>query len=90
VRVKEGMRATPENRDATDLFERLQTVLFYMTTDRFITERQACRLLWPLLEGSLPLDTALKVRGVRGPTLLAARCSEEVRTRQGVMTQDEE
>jgi hypothetical protein len=80
----------PETKDATDLFERIQTVLFYMTTDCFITERQACRLLWPLLEGSEALDTVLRVRGVHGPALLAARCSEGVRARQGVMAQDEE
>jgi hypothetical protein len=80
----------PETKDAMDLFERIQTVLFYMTTDRFITETQACRLLWPLLEGSEALDTVLRVRGVHGPTLLAACCSEGLRERQGAMAQDEE
>jgi hypothetical protein len=80
----------PETKDAMDLFERIQTVLFYMTTDSFITETQACRLLWPLLEGSEALDTVLRVRGIHGPDLLAARCSEGVRTRQGVMAQHED
>jgi hypothetical protein len=80
----------PAMKDATDLFERIQTVLFYMTTDRFITETQACRLLWPLLEGSPALEEVVRVRRVHRPTLLAARCSEGVRTRQGVMAQEEE
>jgi hypothetical protein len=61
----------PEKKDATDLFERIQTALFYMTTDRFITETQACRLLWPLLEGSRALDTVFGIHGVDGPSLLA-------------------
>lgn len=90
MRVKEEVRAMPEKEDATDLYERIQTVLFYMTTDRFITETQACRLLWPLLERSPALETVLKVRGVHGPALLAARCHDEVRTRQVMMARDEE
>jgi hypothetical protein len=73
-----------------DLFERIQTVLFYMTTDRFISETQASRLLWPLLEGSPALDAALGAHAVRGPGLLAARCSEGVTARLGVVAEQEE
>jgi hypothetical protein len=80
----------PEMKDATDLFERMKAVLFYMTTDRFITETQACSLLWPLLEGSKALDTLSKVHRVHGSTAVAERCSEGVRAGQGMLAQDEE
>ncbi len=73
----------PVMKDATDDFERIQTVLFYMTTDRFITETQACDLVWPLLEGSPALERVLKVHG---PTMLAERCS--LRAREGAFAQD--
>lgn len=70
-------------KDVTDDFERIQTVLFYMTTDRFITETQACELLWPLLEGSPALEGVLKVHG---PNTLAERCF--VQAREGVFGPD--
>ncbi|HJS73324.1 MAG TPA: hypothetical protein VJ921_03475 [Vicinamibacteria bacterium] len=73
----------PVMKDVTDDFERIQTVLFYMTTDRFITEPQACDLLWPLLEGSPALERVLKVHG---PNMLAERCF--VRAKEGVFAED--
>jgi hypothetical protein len=80
----------PEMKDATDLFERMKAVLFYLTTDRFITETQACRLLWPLLERSKALDSLSKFHRVHGPAALAERCSEKVQARQDMLAQDEE
>jgi hypothetical protein len=65
------VRTVAQIRDATDDYERIETVLYYMTTDRSIARAQACDLLLPLLQGSPALKRVLRARSTaaqaRGP-----------------------
>lgn len=60
-----------ENKRAIVDLERIQTILFYMTTPHLISGDQACQLLRPLLHGSPALERVLRFHG-RGT--LPERC----------------
>jgi hypothetical protein len=62
--------------DATDDYERIETVLYYMTTEHSIARAQACDLLLPLLKGSPALK---RVLSAHGQTLSKESCFKDQR-----------